>query len=121
VSARAARRPRPVASVSLPSVTSGGGASASASTATQRALIAVEQVANEAGRAPGFRADLIVGLNRVPNPTGRRALAVQVFPTVADGSFCAAYNPDDGNPHPHREVWVTLAGVDQPGAYVVIL
>jgi hypothetical protein len=119
VSRRAARRPRPVASVSLPSVTSAG--VASASTATQRALIAVEQSANEAGRAPGFRADLIVGLNRVANPTGRRAVAVQVFPTVADPSFCAAYNPDDGNPHPHREVWVTLTGVDQPGAYVVIL
>jgi hypothetical protein len=59
-------------------------------------------------------ASLIVGTNKIPHGLGRRFVGYTLTPTVADATFAHAIAP--GNPHPDREVWITVVGVAQPNA-----
>jgi len=132
---RVPRRPVAAPRISVPGAhevsvragtTKSGGAAPLAttdSTATERSLIQLEDAVNLLGEGLSVLVhDLVVGLNRVPNPRGRTARAVLLCPTVADASFGFGYDPDgDGNPHPQREIWLTLVGVDQPRARLVVL
>ena len=62
--------------------------------------------------------DLEVGTNKLRHSLGRAALGYTLTPTVADATFAHAL--DASNPRPDLEVWVTVIGVDQPGARVEV-
>lgn len=63
-------------------------------------------------------ADLVVGSNHIPHGLERAARGYTLVATVADASF--AHAVDTTNPHPERELWVSVIGVAQPGAVLEI-
>lgn len=93
--------------------------------ATERAVLELGRAVDQIVAAPTFRllvTDLVVGLNKIPHALGRAPRSAFVTPTVADAGFSAAYDPGrDGNPSPHREVWITLTGVAQPRAQILFV
>lgn len=112
MSGRAAQRPRPVPSLSIPSVDD---------EATQRAFDALAssvQQLQTARRREVILFDLVVGTNKVRHGLGRAAAGYTIVPTTADATF--AHAVDSTNPHPEREIWVTVVGVAQPSAVLEV-
>ncbi len=64
------------------------------------------------------QADLIVGTNRIAHGLGRAVRGYTVTATAADASFAHAL--DLSNPHPDREVWITVVGVAQTDAQIEV-
>jgi hypothetical protein len=119
--ARKARQIRPALRIVTPDT----GPADGSGDATERAVTELGRAVDLLVTAPILQllvADLVVGLNRVPHALGRAPRSLTVTPTVASSSFSAAYDPGrDGNPAPHREVWITLTGVAQPRAQILFV
>lgn len=64
------------------------------------------------------QADLVVGTNRIAHGLGRAVRGYTVTATVADASFAHAL--DLANPHPDREVWITVVGIGQADAQIEV-
>lgn len=71
---------------------------------------------SRAARRDRVRVDLTVGQNRIPHALGRSVEGYGLTPTVADATFAHAI--DQTNPHPERELWVTVVGIAQPDARI---
>lgn len=87
-----------------------------------RALTTIAEAVARLQERAGHQAvvqDLEVGINTVRHALGRRPTVCLVTPTVADPSFAfsAALTAGDAD----RQVLVTILGVDQPGASVLLL
>ena len=89
--------------------------------ATQRALDALasavqDQQARRQRDVVSF--NLVVGTNKVSHGLGRPCTGYTVTPTTVSAAFAHAL--DTTNPHPEREVWITVIGASQEGASVEI-
>lgn len=63
--------------------------------------------------------DLVVGTNKVNHGLGRRVRGYTLTPTVADATFAHAL-VIAGNSQPDRQVWISVIGVNQPGAVLEV-
>lgn len=59
--------------------------------------------------------DLVVGTNKVSHGLGRPVRGYTLTPTVADATFAHAL-ADGSNTQRTVSVWITVVGVNQPGA-----
>lgn len=103
---RAAKRPRPVPSLSV------------GDAADPRSVAGAAADLFRAATRSRKRADLVVGQNRIVHGLGRAVEGYSITPTVADSTFAHAI--DETNPHPELEVWITVVGVAQPAARIEI-
>lgn len=62
--------------------------------------------------------DLVVGRNAIKHSLGRAFAHVSLRPSVADPTFAWAVASD--NPQPDRQVIITVVGVDQPRASILV-
>lgn len=93
------------------------GLSVSDASSPRQIADAVSELSRQA-RRDRRRVDLVVGQNRIPHALGRAVEGYGITPTVADATFAHAI--DQTNPHPEREVWITVVGVAQPAARIEI-
>lgn len=112
MASRRPQRPRAVEALAVADV---------ADEATQRALtqvtVAVKRLQGARDRAL-VTADLTIGTNKLPHGLGRAVDGYALTATVASAAFAHALNLS--NPHPEREVWIDVVGVNQPGARVEV-
>ena len=112
MAARKAVRPRSVAALSVVQVDD-----PQTARAIDQVGAAVQKLQSTRDRA-ALTVDLVVGTNKVRHGLGRDVLGYTITPTVASAAFATAI--DTTNPRPSLEVWITVIGIDQPGARVEV-
>jgi hypothetical protein len=83
-----------------------------------RNVAAAVSSALSASQRDHTRVDLVVGQNRIRHGLGRAVEGYSITPTAANATFAHAI--DETNPHPEREVWITVVGIGQPKARIEI-
>jgi hypothetical protein len=89
-----------------------------------RAVVEVREQIARVAAAPALDRqvvtfDLVVGTNKIAHRLGRVARGYSITPTVADATFAHAI-VTAGNEQPDRQVWISVVGVNQPGAILEV-